>query len=241
MKRKFSLTDKDGVNTYLYHIKEKNVEFYTEKQKIMDDEIILTSFNRKKEYAKVYNLEQLSCEQEKNGELGYILRTYNFNDMDNSEILIVTLQDDRVYISIAKVEDDKIYIANDKIIIFFKNIEIVKSKEEFIYTPSVDRKIFIIDIENGEVIDPKFHIIGGKKEGKCILFPNKKYLAIEIRGKQNRTIATGICEFRENNNKYKTIINDNEAKRLNLDKILKEIKNKSRVFGLTDTAFERER
>lgn len=181
--------------------------------------------------------------EEKSQDLGdKIRRSFYLNTKNDKEIVVISLMKEQVFVNIAAVSQDLFKLASVSTKINFvdtKASEII----EIYYTPTTERKIFVIDIDTGDEIEPEFNLTSsGEMRGIINLEVGKKYLTIELRDAAYRSILAGACQLILEDGVLKLNISKDEAKRVRIDKYMELIKSgKSIEQKLMDTSIEKER
>lgn len=219
------IIDNKDTKTYLYKIVENKI-LQKENNEIEDNIEDIKKFSSNNVFDEMFIIQKLMKTEKKIGDK--VINEFNIFEEDNisrsEEYVVLIVKKEKVSVNIAKIWNEKLEISKTNYEINFKEIENTKEKATFKYTPKKDRKIFLVNIENGEIISPQLYFIDQKQVGICELELNKKYFAIEIRNdKKTRKLVFGICSFNKEIDKFKTFIGENEAKRIDIDKELNKI------------------
>lgn len=184
-------------------------------------------------------LKKLNCKKT-NTSRGLKKTFYIEDDEKEKNVVILTFLKDSVLINLAIVEDDtfKMATVSSKI----KYIQTKKEgKTEFYYTPTRQRKIFIIDVETGNEILPQLMLEEtGEVRGKVMLEKNKKYLALELRRDGFKKIQAGFVRFNEQDEKYVLDIDEKEAKVVDISKLIEMIRQGQSIETKLNTKQDRE-
>lgn len=184
-------------------------------------------------------LKKLNCKKT-NTSRGLKKTFYIEDDEKEKNVVILTFLKDSVLINLAIVEDDtfKMATVSSKI----KYIQTKKEgKTEFYYTPTRQRKIFIIDVETGNEILPQLMLEEtGEVRGKVMLEKNKKYLALELRRDGFKKIQAGFVRFNEQDEKYVLDIDEKEARVVDISKLIEMIRQGQSIETKLNTKQDRE-
>lgn len=185
-------------------------------------------------------LERLHSESEDLGDK--VKRKFFVSSNEVKEILVLSLMKEKVFVNIATVSKDTLKLASVSTKISFIETETSETVELY-YTPTSQRKIFVIDLETGDEIEPELNILStGETKGIIYLEVGKKYLAIEFRDSPYRTILAGACQVLLEDESLKLSISKDEAKMISLDKYIELIgSGKSIEQKLSDVTPEKER
>ena len=171
-----------------------------------------------------------------------IRRSFYISPNIHKEILVLSIMEDQVFANIAIIEKDVLKLASVSTKIEFIKTEKDKTVELY-YNPTSERKIFVIDLESGNEIEPELNFTStGEMKGIINLETGKKYITIEIRPDQHRSIIVAACNLNLEDNVLKLNINKEEAKRISLVKYLELIHSGKNIEQrLLDTTIEKER
>lgn len=168
-------------------------------------------------------------------------RRFHISDKEEKDIIVLSLIDKQVFVNIAIVSNGVFRLASVS-----TKLEYIETKAdkviELYYTPTCARKIFVIDLETGNEVEPEINMTAsGEMKGLINLSIGKKYLTIELRNKPQKTMLIGACQILLDNEVLSLNINKEEAKKINIDKY-KEIINsgKSVEKRLVDQSMEKE-
>lgn len=134
------------------------------------------------------------------------------------DILVLSFMPEKVFINFAVVRNGTFKMGTVS-----TKIEYLKPTKtaisEFTYTPTRQRKIYIIDTETAEEIKSQLLMSDdGTIKGRVLLEQNKKYLAIELRKDGYKKIGAAFVRFLEDDNKYVLNIDKKEARLILLDR-----------------------
>lgn len=184
-------------------------------------------------------LERLETKSQNLGDK--IRRSFYLDTNSDKEILVLSIMKEQVFVNVAAVSKGILKLASVSTKIGF--IETEKSETiEIYYTPTVERKIFIIDIETGDEVEPDFDVTStGEMKGIIDLEIGKKYITIELRDKAFRSILVGASQLLIDNDVLKLHISKEEAKRVIVDKYI-ELINSGKCIEqkLRDASLEKE-
>lgn len=184
-------------------------------------------------------LERLESKSQNLGDK--IRRSFYLDASSDKEIIVISIMKEQVFVNIATVSKGILKLASVSTKIGF--IETKKSETiEVYYTPTAERKIFIIDIETGNEVEPDFDVtITGEMKGIVNLEVGKKYITIELRDKAFRSILVGASQLLLEDDVLKLHISKEEAKRVRVDKYI-ELINSGKCIEqkLRDTSLEKE-
>lgn len=168
-------------------------------------------------------------------------RRFHISDKEEKDIIVLSLMEKQVFVNIAIVSNGVFRLASVS-----TKLEYIETKAdkviELYYTPTCARKIFVIDLETGNEVEPEINMTAsGEMKGLINLSIGKKYLTIELRNKPQKTMLIGACQILFDNEVLSLNINKEEAKKINIDKY-KEIINsgKSVEKRLVDQSMEKE-
>ncbi len=213
MNDSFRITEKETVKTLIYEIIKVNIK----------DREIETTYKFERLEGKVVS--------ENNGIKikEYTLKTNNPN------IIILTIWEDKCAVNGGIIKDGKLIISSKSKGIRYKAVKINQSAEYFKYEPSENRKILIIDLEDGKELKEEKIVYNDKEYITCKIVPNKKYLAIEFRFGISKIIVIGMCKFEKEKGKYIATIDPRESQRIDYEFFLRNIeKNMSKEIILED-------
>ncbi len=169
-------------------------------------------------------------------------RSFYLDLKSDKEIIVLSLMKEQAFINIATVSNGILKLASVS-----TKINYIETKSsgtiEVFYTPTSQRKIFVIDVETGDEIEPDFDIMAsGVMRGIISLEIGKKYLTIELRDGAFRSILVGACQLIVEDNFLKLNISKDEAKRVRVDKYI-ELINSGKCIEqkLIDASIEKER
>lgn len=192
----FKITELKDTKTLVYQLVKEQTR---SKADVLDD-IKLVKLDKESEKIKVN-------ESESN------ISTYYINS-DNAEIILITMWDNKYIVNGGMFDGKELKISTKPKGIVYNKFENNKEPEYFSYIPSENRKVFLIDLDKGQELELEKVVKDGIEYKLCSLKPNHKYLAIEYRGGEYKTIATGVCNFEKGEDKYVAIINPEEARRI---------------------------
>ena len=169
-------------------------------------------------------------------------RSFTIDTSKDKEILVLSLMEEQVFVNMATVVKGVLKLASVSTKIDFIKTESVGTVELY-YTPTSKRKIFVIDIETGDEIEPEFNITEtGETKGIINLELGKKYITLELRDDAYKSILIGACQLLLEEDMLKLNISKEEAKRIRVDKYLELINSgKSIEQKLSDASIEKER
>lgn len=184
-------------------------------------------------------LERLESKSQNLGDK--IRRSFYLDANNDKDIIVLSIMKEQVFVNVATYSKGILKLASVSTKINF--IETKKSETvEVYYTPTVERKIFIIDIETGNEVEPDFDVNSiGEMKGIVNLEAGKKYVTIELRDKAFRSILIGAAQLLIENNILKLYISKEEAKRIRVDKYI-ELINSGKCIEqkLKDASLEKE-
>ncbi len=167
-----------------------------------------------------YRIEKLHSQNEVLGER--TKRKFLISDEDK-EIIVLSIMKEQVFVNIATIVDDIFKLASVSTKISFIETEKQETLELY-YTPTAQRKIFIIDLETGDEVEPEISLTSeGLMKGIINLEIGKKYLTIELRNDTERLIAVGMSQLLLEDDLLKLNIKKEEVKRINLEKYIELI------------------
>lgn len=117
---------------------------------------------------------------------GRIQRTFSIpfgEDMENVNVLIVSLAKNRCVIGYGHVENNEFVSEKETIQLEYMNYnesEVIERNYNFTYNPK--RQIVLLNAENGEQVIPSFSApdVFGNIKGTYKMIPYKKYIALEM-------------------------------------------------------------
>lgn len=158
------------------------------------------------------------------------------------EILVLSIMREQIFVNLAIVSENIFKLSSVSTKVDFIETK-TKGFIEVYYTPTAERKIFVIDIETGDEVEPEFNITAtGETKGIINLEIGKKYITIELRDVAYKTILLGACQLFIEDDILKLGIKKEEAKMIRLDKYVELIKSgKCIEQKLIDASPEKER
>lgn len=215
-KIKFSITEIKSMVTIIYQINEVKSDELTNNSK--------------------YILEKLnSTVVEING---VNKRTFEINNTNN--LIVISMWDNKYSVNGGKINGNNLEFSTSPMGVIYGKIETSSEEEYFTYSPSEERKVFLIDLESQKEVESTKITENRNEYFICKLEPGKKYLAIEYRHGSSRTVATGICRFEKVNGEYKAVMQSNEIRRVDYDQILDNIDKGNKILVPLEREIQRE-
>lgn len=193
--KSINILDPDGRNTIMYSIEESR------RQDVLSGEKYLSKLDFKSSVSE-------------NG----VNKAFILPEDAAKDILVLSFMPEKVFINFAVVRNGTFKMGTVS-----TKIEYLKPTKtaisEFTYTPTRQRKIYIIDTETAEEIKSQLLMSDdGTIKGRVLLEQNKKYLAIELRKDGYKKIGAAFVRFLEDDNKYVLNIDKKEARLILLDR-----------------------
>lgn len=186
------------------------------------------------------NLDRLESSSKKVG--NKTRKTFYVSPDMHNEIILLSIMKEQVFVNIAVVEQGVLKLAAVS-----TKVKFIETKEdkiiELYYNPTSERKIFVIDLETGDEVEPELNFTSsGEVKGVINLKTSKKYITIELREDKLRSIIVAACQLILDGNILKLNINKDEAKIISMEKYLELINSgKSIEQKLLDSSVEKER
>lgn len=201
---------------------------------------ILYSVDMNKKFISDIRLERLEEDFEDEGDK--IQRKFYVKSDVSKQIILISIMKSQVFVNVATLVGDLFKLASVSTKVTF--IETKKTETiEIYYTPTSERKIFVIDLDSGDEVEPEFNITStGLMKGIINLDIGKKYLALELRDLRARTMIIGACQLLLEDDVLKLNMSKEEVKRINIDKYVELIESGKCVEQkLKDAKVEKER
>lgn len=162
----FSITDQKDINTVVYEINK-------------------TDKNKSSKFPK-FTIERLDSIEELVDDKKRKTFFVDLPKKAGNQLLFLTFQKDQVTVNMGLLKHNEVKFIKKNIPMKFDTISSDSTEEsykEFNCTPNMRMPIYIIDPETGNEINPILYYDNKTNEvkGKCILKPNKSYLAFRIR------------------------------------------------------------
>lgn len=147
---------------------------------------------------------------------------YISNDRDK-QIILLSIMKNQVFVNVAILTNGILKLASVSKKVSFIEVE-EKETIEIYYTPTFERKIFVIDLTTGNEVEPEFNITStGIMKGIVNLKIGKKYLVLELRDLGVRTMMIGASQLLLDEDVLKLNISKEEVKVINIDNYIKLI------------------
>lgn len=161
---KFEVVDLPGMNTLAFLV-ERDYDAYAQGYAFL-------------------SLEKLrSVEVREDGQIKKIFNVLIENSEDEDDIVLLTLTDNKAFLSTGILDSDGFRTENTNIPLSYGSIYNSEGIEyrDVAYTPDMKRNFSIIDSQTGEEVKPSlYRDENGNVRGRCKIMPNRPYIVLEV-------------------------------------------------------------